>query len=68
MSKFDNLKKEVIPDPLTGGTQIIYTSEDGTFMMCIPDRVTPKVKPLPQYQWKDTDDTKTEKIPTNEQG
>lgn len=41
MSKFENLNKETIPDPLTGGTQDIYTSKDGTFMMCIPDREIP---------------------------
>lgn len=41
MSKFNNMNKQTVPDPLTGGTQDIYRSQDGTFMMCIPDRPTP---------------------------
>lgn len=41
MSKFDNMNKKTIPDPLTGGNQDVYTSKDGTFMMCIPDRAIP---------------------------
>ena len=41
MSKFDDMNKQTIPDPLTGGTQDVYTSKDGTFMMCVPDRVAP---------------------------
>lgn len=39
---FDNLDKQVVPDPLTGGTQTIYTNKEGTFMMCIPDRAIPR--------------------------
>lgn len=35
-NKFNNLKKETIPDPFTGGTQDMYTNETGTFMMLIP--------------------------------
>jgi hypothetical protein len=48
MSKLDDMNKVTVPDPLTGGNQTIYTSKDGTFMMCIPDRCTPdKVPPMP---------------------
>lgn len=41
MSKFDDMNKVTIPDRLTGGSQDVYTSKDGTFMMCIPDRAIP---------------------------
>jgi hypothetical protein len=50
MSKFDNMNKQTIPDPLTGGLQDIYTSQDGTFMMCIPDRAIPCATTLPEVK------------------
>lgn len=53
MNKFENMNKEVIPDPLTGGTQTIYTSQDGTFMMSVPDRCIPNTIPLPQFKYKE---------------
>jgi hypothetical protein len=41
MSKFDNMNKETLPDPLTGGTMDFYTNQDGTFAMCIPHQAIP---------------------------
>jgi hypothetical protein len=46
MSKYDNMNKQTLTDPLTGGMQDLYTSQDGTFMMCIPDRALPHTGPL----------------------
>lgn len=54
MSKFDDLNKKTIADPLTGGSQDVYTSKDGTFMMCIPDRAIPNIKANSAFQYSMT--------------
>lgn len=62
MNKFENMNKEVIPDPLTGGTQTIYTSQDGTFMMSIPDRCVPGATIHPRFKYKEPEPGTDNKI------
>lgn len=56
MGEFDlnKMNKEVIPDPLTGGSQTIYTNKEGTFMMSIPDRAIPLPEGFVAPQYKRT--------------
>jgi hypothetical protein len=56
--KIENLNKEVIPDPLTGGSQTIYWNDENTFLMSIPDRCIPFPPDFiaPKYRWTDNKD------------
>lgn len=63
MSKFDDMNKTTVPDPLTGGTQDVYTSKGGTFMMCIPDRALPLTGSMPEVKTNlVSDDGKIKKL------